>query len=122
MSEISAVLLIPHGGDLHGLLKEGVCGSRPPVAHNKGSGPPVAHNKGSGWGAGAHPWSIPHALVLAWDGKVVPEGCDRLARARNYEDFWQPDDLDELHWLTVDAALGTVVLLDAEGQEVTDVE
>ena len=111
MSGFCAVLLIPHGGDLHGLLKEGVCGSMPPMAHNKGSG----------WGAGAHPWSIPHALVLAWDGKVVSEGCDRLARARNYEDFWQPDDLDELHWLTVDAALGTVVLLDAEGQEVTDV-
>ena len=112
MSEISAVLLIPHGGDLHGLLKEGVCDASPPVAH-------LYHEA---WRAGAHPWSIPHALVLAWDGKVVPEGCDRLARARNYEDFWQPDDLDELHWLTVDAALGTVVVLNNKGQEVTDVE
>ena len=33
VSEIKAVLLIPAEGDSLGLLKEGPCGARPPMAH-----------------------------------------------------------------------------------------
>jgi hypothetical protein len=71
---IRHVLLIPAPGDPGGLLAEPVCGGRPPTAwewngdwrEDAYSGPALPHEE---------------ALVLVWDGAVVPEGCDRACRA-----------------------------------------
>ena len=68
------ILLIPADNDPHGLLAEGVCGSRVPVAwlHACASGPV--------WREGFNIPGEVNALVLAWEGAPVAEGCDRAAR------------------------------------------
>lgn len=69
------VLLVPHEGDPLGLLKDGPCGAMPPHA--------VWVEDVDGW-RGADDVDVCEedkiALVLAWDGKVVIEGCDRAFR------------------------------------------
>ena len=129
MSKIHAILLIPAAGDPHGLL-----GDPESVAWKCGARPPMAHNKGSGWAAGAHPWDIPHALVLRWGDEVVHDGMHRAARAaegvaENWEDetglerynIWWCHPVDAANLATVCEALGlgVVVRINAEGQEVT---
>ena len=71
------ILLIPADNDPHGLLAEGVCGSRTPTAwlHERASGDVWLASIGNGVMAGEV-----NALVLAWDGVPVAEGCDRAAR------------------------------------------
>ena len=125
MSEIHAVLLVPAEGDPHGLLADGPCGARPPVVYrSRGCG--VGHSDS---------WQ-PHdefvrrgecymcdypdeALVLFWDGKLVPEGLDRAARVYPHARrvAWASaralgQEMERLKY-------GTLVLLDAEGREVT---
>jgi hypothetical protein len=81
------VLLVPAPDDPHGLLREGLCGARPPLAirltvpcdlH-------VASLRCMDWRATIRSCdtglSSERALVLAWDGEPVPEGCDRAIRA-----------------------------------------
>jgi len=119
MPDIRAVLLVPEEGDPYGLLREGPCGARPPIAVDFGS--PV------GWLGGIHKPGgflrvLRRALVLAWDGEVVPEGMDRMVRALGWPAFAQCGS-PEIMWWTwrpfIDH-LGTIVLLDADGREVTD--
>jgi len=122
MSKIKHVLLIPEAGNPHGLLQEGPCGARPPMA-SPYEGKFEAHT--SDW---APCWPGETALVLAWDGEPVAEGLDRLGRAENvtrewvskvvgFALGWWPDDVDAL---TDPDLPGTLVLLDAEGREVSD--
>jgi len=130
MSRVHAVLLIPEDGDPHGLLHEGPCGARPPRAWCCDW---ETDDEGETWAA--KPRWLParsytsaarHALVLAWDGEPVAEGCLRAGigcafEPRSTVDIWIHDLLvgspaDVRMW----DALGTLVLLDAEGQEVSD--
>jgi len=65
------------------------------------------------------------ALVLAWDGKPVAEGLDRLSRAiRGHGWLMQGEDSAPAKvgtWaLSVARDTGTLVLLDADGLEVGD--
>jgi hypothetical protein len=72
-----------------------------------------------GWGA---------ALVLAWEGELVPEGLDRLLRCAG-KPAWKYKPGDRFH--SMEAALavargwaregmGTVVRLNEKKEEVTD--
>lgn len=92
-----AILIVPAAGDPHGLLAAGACGSRPPVAWRA----PAVLGRPRGYGKAPRKdlperWVLcaqtsvageklreltTGALVLAWDGKPVPEGCDRAVRA-----------------------------------------
>ena len=162
-SEIKHILLEPEEGDPHGLLKEGSCGSRPPMARKFGL-PRLMHTSnefadptynGEKCVACGQPWpcdtpgeveqvadekwvpwphavSSPCALVLAWDGEPVAEGI--------FSVWYQQDDTGTEvlgSWLydgrtmaelarsiamrrRDGRALGTLVLLDAEGREVSD--
>ena len=115
---VHGVLLIPTKGDPLKLLgdRESIawkCGARPPRAF-------LSARKDDGWLPGFAS-ACPNALVLAWGGKPVAEGLDRFARCvgARIEDcdvldpFWHLDA--ERHGV----ADGTLVLLDADGHEVT---
>jgi len=69
-----AILLVPPEGDPDGLLKGGPGGYRPPVA--------VRTLEPRRWRQRGHlelpRWDHPQALLLAWDGLVVLEGCAHL--------------------------------------------
>lgn len=75
---MKAILLIPAPGDPHSLLAPGECGAMAPSAFRcackrwrvGGDGPCTC-----GYGA-----SLDRALVLAYAGEPVVEGCDRAAR------------------------------------------
>lgn len=63
------------------------------------------------------------ALVLAWDGEPVVEGLDRLSRVAGWA-LLSPHELlfATLPRIARDAAeadIGTLILLDASGQEIT---
>ena len=109
MPEIKAILLVPAEGDPHGLLKEGPCGARPPMAYwYKGAWAPCTARA-------AHSHDKRRALVLAWDGKTVREGCDRA----DWSGVW----VDDLRRLCPDlrrlcTEIGTLALLDADGKEI----
>lgn len=141
MSKVHAVLLVPHEGDPHGLLKEGPFGARPPM---------VVRVRGR-W---INPWvrpsdadrtiltewaideiALPTALVLAWDGKPVPVLWDWsydgvrvmfncvvrvLEAALGWSAYEDDFDSDDVGVLTDHRLPGTLVLLDAEGREVSD--
>lgn len=66
---MKAILLIPTPEWSEKLLREGPCGAAPPRAHVDATNHWRAVERGPGI-----------ALVLAWNGKVVPEGMDRAAR------------------------------------------
>ncbi|NDC89396.1 MAG: hypothetical protein EB075_11450 [Bacteroidetes bacterium] len=116
--KVYAVLLVPAEGDPHGLLREGMCGARPPLAWM--NGPRWVF----GW---ASERAHVRALVLAWGGKPVPEGIQRSVHAAKSRAWVEhlvgcalgrlTDDVDVLS----DPDLpGTLILLDAEGREVSD--
>jgi hypothetical protein len=86
MSKPHTILLIPHEGDPMGLLAEGPRGARPPVvwfaaccrrlvARPHAAATTCGH-------CGITPLAHIAALVLAWDGEVVPEVLPYLYRAR----------------------------------------
>ena len=93
-----SILLVPTPACRDRLLADGVCGSRPPRAwfHAAQVGRPRGYGKAprkdlpARWmqsestmlsGVSARETrSSTAALVLAWSGAAVPEGCDRLAR------------------------------------------
>ena len=69
------------------------------------------------------------ALVLAWDGEPVAEGClrvgwrDSVFTLREIISTIETSGATALAWLRqrcIDHNLGTLVLLDAEGREVSD--
>lgn len=70
MDTTTRILLVPVEGDPHGLLAGGLCSAQPPGAW-------VLHGH---WLPIVDRRTAPQALVLAWDGKPVPEGIDRLIR------------------------------------------
>jgi len=127
MDDVAAVLLVPGEGDPHGLLAEGPCGAAPPHAFRSY----VKEDGGWEWIPGPTAF-LPEegALVLAWDGKVVPLGMDRLCRVGTAcvppenRKFWLSLSYtwkQALNYarLAETMGLGTIVLLDAEGREVT---
>ena len=121
MSKIRHILLIPAEGDPHGLLREGPCFAAPPVA--------VWSNVDARWDeAPPHTRAIYRdghpkrttALVLAWGGEAVPEGCDRVGRLVNTllgeESYSVPTDpnIDSAHTVAMDAEqheLGRLVVV-----------
>lgn len=120
MTDIHAVLLVPEKSDPHGLLKEGPCGARPPLAFLwRAVGRWLAMSPGDETIA-------PRALVLAWGGEPVAEGLDRanrvwVGRWCGYLIDWSVDDVREYGAaLVIHLGGGTLVLLDAEGREVSD--
>lgn len=77
------------------------------------------------WKPGNRHTTVPDALVLAWDGEPVAEGLDRLSRAiRGHGWLMQREDFALAilphRALSVARDTGTLVLLDAEGREVSD--
>lgn len=158
MTTISAILLIPADGDAHGLLRDGPCGARPPTVMHPNlqawdeCAPNFAHcpagSPCSGLNGRERDKCIDigacrghgprRALVLAWDGDIVPDGCDRAdwcrASARGSAHTPGRDTaylvlgvlgrtmrLRDHTSVLADfvADLGTIVLLDADGREVT---
>jgi hypothetical protein len=125
MSEIKTVLLVPTEGDPHGLLKEGPCGARPPMAWycddyqaweqwHRG----MDHSEPTAWAVMVERNKC--ALVLAWDGEPVPEGMDRAARIDPHYrgEAWVSSrnlgaGMEHLGY-------GTRVLLDDDDQEVNN--
>ena len=129
MSEIKRILLVPERGDPHGLLAEGLGGARPPIAY--------IPNGGWKWTEGPcmEEYPLGRALVLAWEREVVAEGCLyaeaalermnaaevpgwRMLRDSAYVILKSRRTLPFLR--RVLAPLGTIVLIDAEGQEVNN--
>jgi len=122
-SEITTVLLVPEEGDPLGLLAEGPCGARPPVAYEwqavkkwrtyDGPLPPPERRRPYWRGA----------LVLAWDGEPVAEGLDRAGRrAQGFSCPYNDAQLSiavVLRFRAMWETLGALILLDADGREVT---
>ena len=81
------------------------------------------------WQPGNRHTTVPDALVLAWGGKPVAEGTYWLYYRMGFdaeleESLISVADLlfgrsADVYWLR---RIGTIVLLDAEGREVTDAE
>lgn len=136
-TKVCAVLLVPAEGDPLGLLREGPCGARPPIAEHVAED---MHGKGC---KRTREWFAPpqrtccsmaglsmlaphrRALVLAWDGEVVPEGCFRASRLGTSE--WISAVADGLkrgyvhgfvRYQSQKHGLGTVIWIDADGREV----
>ena len=134
MSKVHAVLLVPHEDGTYGLLEEGPCGARPPMAYQE-TGTRIWRPFCGALGEN-HPESN-DALVFAWNGEPVWQGavwvegvlaaldCDetpswrllvnRVSRALVER---RPAAVNMLRRLVGD--LGTLLLLDAEGREVSD--
>jgi len=118
---IYGVLLIPKHGDLHGLLKDGLCGSKPPSAWCNETenllqwieGPP-------------HPAlgsSPKHALVLAWNYKLIPEGVLRLALIGQWHpvgtcELWVKEVMNGIQDGAAVDDLGTLVLINKSKQNI----
>ena len=121
MSKVHAVLLIPEEGDPHKLLKKGPYGARPPWAARCATCQRWVG--GDGEGLTCHCFrgpAIPSALVLAWNGESVAEaqpyieraGIDYALLASFVAYALKGMDIGQGPWP------GTLVLIDAEGQEV----
>ena len=148
-SDIRGILLVPAEGDPYGLLQEGPCGARPPMAgkhdghwyeyESDGALGLVVEEPDGHWvgtyavagsrsrgSSGGEPDA--RALVLAWNGKPVAEGLDRTYRCAGHHgagsDGHNPfmDLLAQRgEWLA--SSMGcTVIRIDAEGREVKSEE
>ena len=124
---IAAILLIPTKGDPHGLLKEGPCGARPPMAWycddyqaweqwHRG----MDHAEPCEWAAMVKRARC--ALVLAWDGEPGDEVQPYIERAGIDYALLAPFVTYALKGMDIGQGPwpGTLVLLDAEGREVKD--
>lgn len=134
MSAVHGVLLVPHEGGPHGLLAEGPCGARPPIVTEWGHAPGITH-----WGSLASAertfqWMRTgrRGLGLAWGGRALKRSCrdvdDERAPRRDCgvhhhvrRAVMYPHLLDvTLPMLQKACAdIGTIVLIDADGREVT---
>jgi hypothetical protein len=79
MSKVHAVLLVPEPGDPHGLLREGPCGARPPVAVkvddvwvDPWKEPTDVRTRHALAHFFERSIALPTALVLAWGGEPTP--------------------------------------------------
>jgi hypothetical protein len=110
-SPILHILLIPAEGDPHGLLREGPCFSAAPAA--------VWSNVDTRWDeAPPHTRAIypdgrarrTLALVLAWNGEPVPEGCMLaiLRTCKSLDDWWIEQIRDEYTVSFVESIGGAV--------------
>ena len=128
---IHAVLLVPARGDPFGLLKSGPCGARPPrvsrcIACGKW-GPWLAVCGSCHGGLAMEVDPVKDALVLAWEGEPVVEGCGRLAWVSGDYDEWGAtfSDVEDIlngkdFRIGVDPRqFGTLIRLDEHGREVT---
>lgn len=120
---VAAVLLVPAQGR-EGLLKHGPLNAHPPEAMQQEDGT---------WGGCGYQWWMhrprPCALALGWDGETSGAGCyaavdDFSGAELLVNDVGQilrgtngPDVVDHLR-KSLDH-LGTVLFIDAEGQEVS---
>jgi len=129
MSEIRRILIVPEEGDPHGLLKEGPCGARPPTVVKVGDvwlnpwvrpTDPDVCTVLTEWAFGK--LALPTALVLAWDGEPVAEVQPYIERAGIDYALLAPFVTYALKGMDIGQGPwpGTLVLLDAEGQEVSD--
>ena len=118
---IKAILLVPEKGDPHGLLKDGPCGARPSMAYLHPGGITVIPEPK--WFPGKGSKSNLHALALAWEGKPAVEGCYRAADCAGISPSAVrgvvPSVLDGDGAPGHISALGTIILLDEHGVEVT---
>lgn len=129
---VSGVLLVPAEGDPRGLLREGPCAYRPPMAER------WPHEAWRPWCPGTmearrrYP-GYRRGLVLVWDGKVIPPGLDQATRAVEFVPQWWLDApaLGDRSWSReevvdwVALALAEkldcmVVFVDEEGREIGD--
>ena len=122
---IAAILLVPAEGDPHGLLAEGPCGARPPMAWLRGRRDGI-------WRPA--PWFPDEreplwALVLAWDGKPARVNIYIAGIALGRLDVvghgvhcaLQGGHTGGVRWASNHLAeVGTFALLDAEGRAVKD--
>jgi len=123
LTQVHAVLLVPEEGDPHRLLAEGPCGARPPMAFassvtNRWYS---SEDLGPGRAAMRRPGRR-YALVLAWGGGVVPEGVHRVDDVLGMPGTWPlgPATAKMSIVRAYDGlGLGIIVMLDAEGKEVT---
>ena len=110
-SDVKGILLIPAEGDPDGLLEEGPCGARPPMAYWYKRGWAACAAKA------AHSHDKRRALVLAWDGAPVFQGYPLAA-----DDFDLALDLDAvlrglLPSMSIARQGSTLVFGDADGRE-----
>lgn len=121
-----AILLVPAPEYRDALLREGPCGSRPPTAWRpwcEDYGSPTGGAWSSEWATYEDRDDSPEdsaALVLAWDGAAVAEGCDRAARTladatREPAHYWRAAYDEHAVRVLADACaaggLGSVVML-----------
>lgn len=136
-AKIHAVLLVPTDGDPLGLLRSGPCGARPPVVAEAG----IASSDSGDVDLDSERWAMTHlgwrdvpwahteehpecrrALVLAWGGAPVAEGMDRLGRSMNSKVLVFTGSMLACRVRGGTAhrrGLGVLVLLDADGREVS---
>jgi hypothetical protein len=113
-----SILLVPTAGHRAALIDDGPCGSAAPIAYQQGNSL-VWH----AWEYRDPDQQMPPrtALVLAWDGKPVPDG---LARAKLQTSFamplsnWTLSQVESFAYRVQELNIGHVVLLDADGRGV----
>lgn len=135
--KVHTILLIPAEGDPLGLLLEGPCGARPPVAHWR-----LCNDCGGWWGEYRSEYFCgacgtrtdrkhnKDALALVWEDYVVRLGAATLAEEAGFScdliDLWltgllkhggEYDDMPRVSERV--ERLGSVLLLDADGNEET---
>jgi len=144
VTDIAAILLVPRDEDPHGLLREGPCGARPPMAYRPYNERGRTHYPR--WVPFTSDYEVMEsppfgALVLAYQGEVVVEGCDRLdwcqhdgragtfpGRERRWSHTPEVPGLPENLWKAWEHAyiachvvrppLGRIVLLNEAGEEI----
>lgn len=132
---MKAIVIVTAADDPHGLLKEGPCGSGPPVVEvlSCGDGHPPIYRQISGMSADLcsvcsrrRRWVDARALVLHWDDKPVLSGLLRLwlaAGAGGDHPFpiqqWTTEDIARLAKgaCEADPRIGRPVFLDAHAFE-----
>ena len=136
-TDIAAILLVPADGDPLGLLADGVCGARPPMA---ACGRLCGHASHRRWAPlpeieGRNCYMCGYvalALALAWDGVMAPHAAGWVphhwpqARPRivllmgSAKTALTSDPQKAAAYLReLFRELGTIVLLDSNGREVT---
>lgn len=89
MDDIKAILLVPTS-DYQSIFDDGVCNARPPMAEKWPHQPWKPWYPGTMEARRRHPGYF-RTLVLCWEGKVVPSGCD-WAQEYFYPKAWHE------HW------------------------
>lgn len=118
-------LLVVPSDDLRGMLDEGPCGARPPLAYDvSGTGP------GSGWRTDTWAKTVRfkrRGLVLRWEGQDRPHGWLAAAWATDVAVTLHSKGpsagqafLPGMHLRALREAGCTLIALDEQGKEVSD--